>query len=881
MPSSRYFDHLQRELATHYIAASQDDLSSMLESVGLQKLEDVFGHINDRVKFSSPPQVFPEMTYWELIQHMEKLSMKNRLCPSFIGDALKSYTIPPLCSQIAGIRGLSTAYTPYQPERSQGTLLGLWLYASALAQLTGFEAINTSLYDRSTCLFEAIKTAQKTYGKGEKAVICMPIYPRDKEVLETLVKGTPLELVFVPFHDQTGICDVVSLKETLKKREGVFALVFSQVNALGLLEDVDALTDVAKAQGLKTVAIVDPVHLCSRGLKAPCEFGKGQEGVDFIVAEGQHLCLPPNFGGPGLGIFGMRFHESHKTDIRHAPGRFVGHGQDIHKRPCKSIVLSTREQHIRREKATSNICSNQSFVATLAGAALLNKGDQGLHQSLLLSRQRALEALGELTRYQGVKLTYPTTPFWNEFVVNVGRDCDELIESARQKGLHLGVNVSQRVGDGRNHHLMMFYNDHQKELDLKQLFQFFSEHFKGKGGPSNQAPDIPSSLLRRSIPRLPSYSEAELLDYYQKLGEQNVSPDSAIYPLGSCTMKYNPYLNDYAATLNGFTQPHPQAPLADCQGQLQVLFEIQQAFKAITGLAAVTTQPVAGAQGELVGLKLFQAYHRDRGEKRDLILIPRSAHGTNPATATMAGFSPQSGNKKRGGIIFVEAKKNGLIDLEQLKSLVELYHKRLSGIMITNPNTSGLFEEHFHEVSQLIHSVGGLVYMDGANMNAIACWVDLEKLGVDAVHNNLHKTWTIPHGGGGPGDAIVAVSEKLAPYLPGHQVIQKDGLYKIVRPQKSIGEFHRHFGNFTHKVRALTYLKRLGSEGIRRMSGVAVLSSRYLYEHLKTTYSTLPKDDSLPKMHEFILTLSQEEFAAIEQVGIPVPKSFPEWENSF
>ncbi|MCY4643812.1 MAG: glycine dehydrogenase, partial [Bacteriovoracales bacterium] len=316
----------------------------------------------------------------------------------------------------------------------------------------------------------------------------------------------------------------------------------------------------------------------------------------------------------------------------------------------------------------------------------------------------------------------------------------------------------------------------------------------------------------------------------------------------------------YAASLPGFTDIPPQAPEADCQGSLRVLYEIQENFKRITGLEGVATQPVAGAQGELMGLKMFQAYHRDRGEKRDVLLIPRSAHGTNPATATTAGFE---------SIVWVEAMDDGLADFDQLQSLVEQYGDRVCGIMMTNPNTSGVFEERFHDISALIHEAGGLVYMDGANMNALASWVNLAKLGVDAVHNNLHKTWAIPHGGGGPGDAIVAVSKALTDYLPGVQVVGRDGVYRTVRPPRSIGSFHRHYGNFAHKVRALTYLKRLGSEGIRLMSGTATLCSRYLCQKLKESYLTLPKDDNRPVMHEFILTLSREEFSAIEKVGIP------------
>jgi glycine dehydrogenase len=337
-------------------------------------------------------------------------------------------------------------------------------------------------------------------------------------------------------------------------------------------------------------------------------------------------------------------------------------------------------------------------------------------------------------------------------------------------------------------------------------------------------------------------------------------------------MKYNPYINDYAAGLKGFTDIHPQAPVEDIQGSLEVLFEIQEMFKAITGLPGVTTQPVAGAQGELVGLKMFQAYHRDRGEAdtRNVLIIPRSAHGTNPATATMAGYETKTVEGKVYGIYTVEATPNGEMNLSQIKEFLKTDGHRVAGVMVTNPNTAGIFESQFKEMSALVHAVGGLVYMDGANMNAIAGIIDLNKLGVDAVHNNLHKTWTIPHGGGGPGDAIVAVSARLMDYLPGHQVVQKNGRFELQRTSKSVGSFHRHYGNFAHKIRAYTYIKALGSDGVRKMSQVAVLSARYLQKKLVQTYPTLPANaDATPRMHEFILTLAPETFKNIEAAGTP------------
>ena len=286
------------------------------------------------------------------------------------------------------------------------------------------------------------------------------------------------------------------------------------------------------------------------------------------------------------------------------------------------------------------------------------------------------------------------------------------------------------------------------------------------------------------------------------------------------------------------------------------------------GLSGCTTQPVAGAQGELVGIKMFQAYHRDNSStKRDILIIPRSAHGTNYATATMAGFKPKNSDGVPG-LLLIDADSSGQVDMEQLREVVEKYGPRIAGIMVTNPNTSGIMETRFAEIAELIHEVGGLVYMDGANLNAIAGWTDLGQMGVDAVHSNLHKTFSIPHGGGGPGDAIVAVSQKLVDYLPGLQYKHENGAYRSYKSKKSIGSFHRHHGNFAHKVRAYTYLRALGPEGIRKMCAVAVLSARYLHHKLKDCFPGLPSTSLEPKMHEFILTLSPETFEAIEAKGI-------------
>jgi glycine dehydrogenase len=635
---------------------------------------------------------------------------------------------------------------------------------------------------------------------------------------------------------------------------------------LGLLEDVDALTNLADSLNARSIAVIDPMTIASGALKPPSAFGT--KGTSMFVAEGQHLAIPPNFGGPGLGIFGIRFNEQNKNDIRQTAGRFIGKAKDIEGRDCFAIVLSTREQHIRRDKATSNICSNQSYIATLAGAALLERGDEGLAHSAKLARANALFALERLTAHEGVELAFPESPFWNELCLRVPMPTPALIEKAREEGIHIGVDVSARA-PGIGNLLLLSFTDRHEKIDVEKLEAFFSRLIPSRRA-SDRAPALPETALRQGhIHGLPKVEVPTIKDYYDQLGRQNVSPDDNIYALGSCTMKYNPYINDWAASLPGFAELHPEAPLADAQGSLEVLFDTQEYFKAITGLPGVTTQPMAGAQGELVGLKMFQAYHRDQGEKRDILLIPRSAHGTNPATATMAGYSAAN-------IRLIEADASGQMSLEQVKQLVSEFGPRIAGMMVTNPNTSGIFETNFKAVADLVHGAGGLVYMDGANMNAIAGWVNLSQLGVDAVHNNTHKTWSIPHGGGGPGDAFVAVSDKLLDYLPGHQAVKNGDHFDLAKPKRSIGSVQRHFGNFGHKIRCYTYLRALGREGVPRMSAVAVLSARYLYKKLTALYPTLPVgSENTPRMHEFILTLAKESFARVEQTGLPKAMVIP------
>jgi glycine dehydrogenase len=861
-------ENLKRELKKYYISSSEEEIDLMLADSGHQKLSDVYTHLDKSLFFEGEKlqalKSLDELSYGNIPKYFEEVAKKNNIKISFTGDALKNYSTPEIVPFVCDLRGLTTAYTPYQPERSQGTLWSLWFFSNLMSRLTGFEAINASLYDRSTGLFEAINTSKKiSRSKSNVFLVSEGIHPNDLNVLETLVVGTNFNIKKIPLNKQTGKTDVDAF-ELLIKEEDVFGIAFNQTTCMGVLEDVDKLTDISQKHNIVSVGVIDPILLCQGGLKKPSEFGSNKTGVDIIIGEAQHLALRPNFGGPGLGIFGVRFNEKQKSHIRSTPGRYIGKTIDKNGHECLSMVLSTREQHIRRDKATSNICSNQSFVATIIGASLLAQGDDGLRQKIDQSKENLNYFLEKIQDISTCRVAFPTTGL-NECVIEVPDLSVNIIREASINGIHIGVDATKRAGINKNL-IHLFFNDMVSKEDIDKLIQFLASLQIETNFETTQISPTSLTLLNNESSNILKVKVDELKEFYTKLSKLNVSPDDNIYPLGSCTMKYNPYINDYNASLNGFTESNPEIPLEDSQGSLEILWEVQEAFKKITGLPGVTTQPVAGAQGELVGIKMFQAYHRSKNENRDIILIPKSAHGTNPATATMAGIE----TTRDKGIVLVDADESGQVDLGQIKSAVKDYGTRIIGVMVTNPNTSGIFESNFKEMSDLIHSVDGLVYMDGANMNAIAGIIDLSKLGVDAVHNNLHKTWTIPHGGGGPGDAIVAVSKKLIDYLPGIQVSKNEEKFNVFRTQKCIGDFHRHFGNFAHKVRCLSYLKALGFAGIQKMASVAVLSSVYLNKKIENTFPTLPRGaEKISRMHEFIITLSPEDFESIINAGIP------------
>lgn len=858
-----------RERSRHYIPAADSELKRMMEKVGVSGLADLYRHIPESQRFVDAPGIPEELDGKATRTEMQRLADANRKVLSLIGDGLPDYSTHSVVDVVSSNRKLATAYTPYQPERSQGTLITQWIYQCMMAELTGFEAINASLYDRATAVFEAILTSLRLKKDGERVIACSTLYPGDVEVVKTHLMHTDHLVDWVGYDPASGLTDFAAVKSLLEKHSGkVAAVVFPQVNGLGLLEPVDDWCDLAQSHGAKAIAVVDPVLIGPGGLKPPSEYGS--KGADIVVGEAQHLAVRPTFGGPGLGLFGVRMNGDAANDVRSTPGRYVGKAKDGEGRDCFVAVMSAREQHIRRDKATSNICSNQAFMASLAGAAVLARGTRGMGELVSRALNHARKGAALFTSFDGIDLAFPKQVFANEVTLRMKDSAREWIARGLLAGIHLGVDVSDRIAGSNGNLLKVSFHD--EEPDWTKIEALLSENAARRSHPACGADAwrIPESALRRSAVCLPEVDEAEIVRYYKRLGDLNISPDEAIYPLGSCTMKYNPMINEWSAGLEGFLRVHPQAPSESAQGCLEVLYETQEWFKGITGLAGVTTQPVAGAQGELVGLKLIQAYHDHNGQgHRDVVLLPQTAHGTNFASAAVAGYVAGRCGRPDAGIVVLKTDRTGGVDMADFDDKMTRFGDRLAAVMITNPNTCGIFESHFRAIADRVHAAGGLVYMDGANMNAIAGWVNLAELGVDAVHNNLHKTWSIPHGGGGPGDGMVAVSERLVDYLPGMQIEKKDGCFVPVKAPLSIGSFHRHWGNFGHKLRCLTYLKRLGREGVRRMSAVSVLAARYVFERLRGDFSALPSgSDETPRMHEFIVTLAPDDLVQVLQSGI-------------
>lgn len=847
------------------------DRRHMLDAIGVASIDDLFATIPGELRHF-PFEVPPMLSEFDLQRRFQRLAARNTDAlqqPIFLGAGAYFHYIPAAVPALASRGEFSTSYTPYQPEVSQGTLQAMYEFQSMICALMGMDAANASVYDGATALAEATTMARNITGRDTIAVP-PTLHPHYLSVLNAY--DVPVRALPGDVHTQRRL-DPAAIADQLD--DSIAALVVPSPNVLGVVEDWAALAELAHAQGALLIAVANPIAL---GLLA----SPGACGADIAVAEGQPLGIPPAFGGPALGLMSTR-----SRYLRHLPGRIVGAAKDREGRDGFVLTLRAREQDIRRERATSNICTNQSLVALQAAIYLSLLGPLGLREIAHVCTQRAHFAAQQIAMLPGFSVS--DDPFFHEFVVQCPGPAAELVDRLLAMGVVAGLPLGRWYPSLVNSLLVCVTETHTPD-DIAALLGALSGRTGGmagwKVGPESCLPSrpaspplilpatatnraeplifelgapgrrgpalpvagvpttpleqlIPDRYLRREALPLPEVAERDVVGHFTRLSQLNFSVDAGMYPLGSCTMKYNPRVNEQVAGLPGFSQIHPLQPEQTVQGALELLYELQQELLAISGMEACSLQPAAGAHGELTGMLIIKAYHRSRrDDRRTMVLVPASAHGTNPATAHMCGYTVRE----------IPTNAHGGVDLAALEDALD---DSVAGLMLTNPSTYGLFERDVVRLNALVHRCGGQVYGDGANMNAILGIARPGDMGFDVMHFNTHKTFSTPHGGGGPGAGPVAVKAHLAPFLPA-PLVAKDGDRYFLdedRPQ-SIGHVRAFWGSFGILVRADAYIRAHGPAGLRELSEDAVLAANYLRVRLQDRY---PARYDVSCMHETLL----------------------------
>jgi glycine cleavage system protein P-like pyridoxal-binding family len=870
------------------------DRRHMLDAIGISSIDELFAMIPSDLRHF-PFDVPSLLSEFDLQRRFQRLAARNTDAlqrPIFLGAGAYFHYIPAAVPALASRGEFSTSYTPYQPEVSQGTLQAMYEFQSMICALMGMDAANASVYDGATALAEATTMARNITGRDTIAVP-PTLHPHYLSVLQAY--GVPVRELPGDVRTQRRL-DPAAIAGQID--DTVAALVVPSPNVLGVLEDWAALAELAHAKGALLIAVANPIAL---GLLA----SPGACGADIAVAEGQPLGIPPAFGGPALGLMATR-----SRYLRHLPGRIIGAAKDREGRDGFVLTLRAREQDIRRERATSNICTNQSLVALQAAIYLSLLGPQGLREIAGVCTQRAHFAAQQIAALPGFAVS--DDPFFHEFVVQCPGPAAELVDRLLAHGVIAGLPLGRWYPSLANSLMVCVTETHTPD-DIAALVAALGEtdeemrrggdeekdlhpsstdstaagsRFAGRPAAASPVPPIPSSPhplissspanraeplifelgapgrrgpalpvagvpetplerlipdrhIRREALPLPEVAERDVVGHFTRLSQLNFSVDAGMYPLGSCTMKYNPRVNEQVANLPGFAQIHPLQPEQTVQGALALLYELQQALLAISGMEACSLQPAAGAHGELTGMLIIRAYHRARGDdRRTVVLVPASAHGTNPATAHMCGYTVRE----------IPTNDRGGVDLAALEDALD---DTVAGLMLTNPSTYGLFERDVVRLTELVHRAGGQVYGDGANLNAILGIARPGDMGFDVMHFNTHKTFSTPHGGGGPGAGPVTVKAHLAPFLPA-PLVAKDGKRYFLdeaRPQ-SIGHVRAFWGSFGILVRADAYIRAHGPAGLREVSEDAVLAANYLRVRLRDRY---PARYDTSCMHETLL----------------------------
>ena len=804
----------RRAFARRHIGSDEHDRAAMLAVIGATSVSELLDQavpagIRDTDDLSLPTA----LTEAEVLADLRRLADRNRLVKSLIGTGYHGTITPPVIQRnVLENPGWYTAYTPYQPEISQGRLEALLNFQTMVSDLTGMELANASLLDEGTAAAEAMTLCKRSLsGSGDVFAVDADCHPQTIAVVQTRAEPLGIEVVVTdPRHEELP--------------DGTFAVLLQQPSSSGRLHDDRDLIERVHAAGAMVVVAADLLALT---LVTP----PGEMGADVVVGSTQRFGVPMMFGGPHAGYIATS--ESAKRSL---PGRLVGVSVDRAGRPAYRLALQTREQHIRREKATSNICTSQVLLAVMAGLYAAYHGPDGLVR-IARRVQRLTGMLAAGLAQAGVEVVNDT--FFDTLTLAVPGRGTELADRAVEAGYNL-----RRV-DGDT--LGISLDETVTFADVAALLEVFGADGSDRDGLESAAVvGIPADLERTSTfldhPVFHRYrSETEMMRYLRRLADRDIALDRAMIPLGSCTMKLNAAVEMASVTWPEFADLHPFVPLDQAQGTLELIADLERWLAEITGYAAISVQPNAGSQGEYAGLLAITAYHRSRGDdQRDVCLIPASAHGTNAASAVMAGMR----------VIVVKCDEDGNVDVEDLRRLVEEHADRLSALMVTYPSTHGVFEEAIREICALVHDHGGQVYLDGANLNALVGLARPGRFGSDVSHLNLHKTFCIPHGGGGPGVGPIGVREHLAPFLPNHPLVPEAGPATGPGPVAAAP-----WGSAGILQISWAYIRLMGTRGMREATEAAILHANYVAAALADSYPVLYKGEHGRVAHECIIDI--------------------------
>ena len=817
--------------ALRHIGPRKEDLQKMLDTVGAQSMEELINQtIPNDIRLEKDLTLDMAMSEQQYLEHIGELATKNQVFKTYMGLGYHQAITPPVIQRnILENPGWYTAYTPYQAEIAQGRLEALLNYQTMITDLTGMELANASLLDESTAAAEAmallfaVRERQQKKDGVNKFFVSEDILPQTLSLLQT--RATPI-----------GIELVIGDHEAFDFSSEFFAAILQYPGKSGKVYDFRSFVADANKNQIKIAVAADILSLVK--LESPGSFG-----VDVVVGTTQRFGIPLGYGGPHAAYFATK--EAYKRNI---PGRIIGVTRDTKGNRALRMALQTREQHIKRDKATSNICTAQVLLAVMAGMYGVYHGPKGLtyiadkvhnHAATLAS---ALEQLG---------LTQANETYFDTIAIKTDASKIKFLSEAKQMNFYypdtetvsISVNETTTLKD-LNKIIALF-----AEANHKETFKI-SEISTGSGIPKSVARQTP--FLENSV--FNSYhSETELMRYIKKLERKDLALNHSMIALGSCTMKLNAAAEMLPLSNPMWGNMHPFVPVEQAAGYQAMLKKLEEQLTEITGFAGTSLQPNSGAQGEYAGLMVIRAYHESRDDHhRNICLIPSSAHGTNPASAVMAGMK----------VVVTKANEQGNIDVEDLRAKAEQHKDNLAALMITYPSTHGVYESAIKEITGLIHENGGQVYMDGANMNAQVALTNPGAIGADVCHLNLHKTFAIPHGGGGPGVGPICVAKQLVPFLPSNPLIQTGGEHAITAISGA------PWGSALACLISYAYICMLGENGLKKSTQYAILNANYIKERLDGHYDVLYAGEKGRAAHEMIIDCRPFKEHGIEVVDI-------------